>query len=35
MRHGANDQQLKQLFIKANSLREPFNKSSQLERKAL
>jgi cyclic pyranopterin phosphate synthase len=26
MRQGANDQQLKQLFIQANSLREPYNK---------
>jgi len=28
MRQGANDQQLKQLFIQANSLREPYNKSA-------
>ncbi|MGA3289191.1 MAG: GTP 3',8-cyclase MoaA [Candidatus Bathyarchaeia archaeon] len=28
MRQGASDQQLKQLFIKANSLREPYNKSA-------
>ena len=28
MRQGASDQQLKQLFIQANSLREPFNKSA-------
>jgi cyclic pyranopterin phosphate synthase len=27
IRQGASDQQLKQLFIKANSLREPYNKS--------
>ncbi len=27
MRQGASDEQLKQLFIQANSLREPFNKS--------
>jgi cyclic pyranopterin phosphate synthase len=27
MRQGASDQQLKQLFITANSLREPYNKS--------
>ena len=28
IRKGANDQQLKQLFIQANSLREPYNKSA-------
>jgi GTP 3',8-cyclase len=28
LRQGASDEQLKQLFITANSLREPFNKSS-------
>jgi GTP 3',8-cyclase len=28
MRQGANDQQLKQLFIKANMLREPYNKGN-------
>ena len=28
MRQGASDQQLKQLFIQANSLREPYNKSA-------
>ena len=28
MREGASDQQLKQLFIQANSLREPYNKSA-------
>jgi len=28
MRRGASDQQLKQLFIQANSLREPYNKSA-------
>jgi cyclic pyranopterin phosphate synthase len=28
MRQGANDQQLKQLFIQANLLREPYNKSA-------
>ena len=27
IRHGASDEQLKQLFIKANLLREPYNKS--------
>jgi len=28
IRQGANDEQLKQLFLQANSLREPYNKSS-------
>lgn len=28
MRQGANDEQLKQLFIQANALREPYNKSA-------
>jgi GTP 3',8-cyclase len=28
MREGANDEKLKQLFIRANKLREPFNKSA-------
>jgi cyclic pyranopterin phosphate synthase len=28
IRQGANDQQLKELFVKANLLREPYNKSS-------
>ena len=28
MRQGANDEQIKQLFIQANSLREPYNKSA-------
>ena len=28
IRQGANDQQLKQLFVKANLLREPYNKST-------
>ena len=27
IRQGANDEQLKQLFVKANSLREPYNKN--------
>jgi cyclic pyranopterin phosphate synthase len=28
IREGASDEELKQLFLKANLLREPYNKSS-------